>query len=78
MAAAVSEQVERLSKWVKANPGSALLASNAATAGVFLYVLAQRYGGVLPAVKEAVFGAVSAVRGVPVEVASWRVVLTAS
>ena len=57
----LADTVAGVKKWVAANPGKAVIASNAATAGVFLYILAQRYGGVIPAVTEAVFGAVASV-----------------
>lgn len=45
------------------NPGKALLYSNAATSAFFLYKMAQRHGGLGPALKKSVFALIKALPG---------------
>ncbi len=67
----LSQSLQNLRSWAEQNPGSAVLASNAATISVFLYLKAQEEGGVVPYAKSilkgALEGAVQAAAGGSVE-----------
>ena len=67
----LAEHVGKLRNWAEQNPGAAVLATNAATVSIFMYLKAQEEGGVVPFVKSvlkgALEGAVQAAAGGSVE-----------
>jgi len=67
----LGQSLGKLRSWAEHNPGAAVLASNAATVSIFLYLKAQEEGGVVPFMKSvfkgALEGAVQAAAGGSVE-----------
>eukprot|EP01138_Halocafeteria_seosinensis_P016061 gb/GECG01016390.1/.p1 GENE.gb/GECG01016390.1/~~gb/GECG01016390.1/.p1 ORF type:complete len:544 (+),score=80.16 gb/GECG01016390.1/:1-1632(+) len=57
----ISDWCRKIEEYVRENPGRAILYSNAATSAFFLYKVAQRHGGIVPAVKKSTFALIRAI-----------------